>query len=100
MSINYWFNHTIDCFLEACAEGRSAQEAVTAAEAATATGELRVLTQPDLRAKGIKYSRQHLTRLIDAGLFPRPFHMPTALPERDDKGWPKTKGAKGTEAIP
>jgi hypothetical protein len=92
MSINYWFEHVIDCFLRACAEGRSAEDAVAQAAVAPTPNELRVLTQPDLRPKkGIKYSRQHLTRLVDAGIFPRPFHLPTKL-DRDAKGWPRVSG--------
>jgi predicted DNA-binding transcriptional regulator AlpA len=36
----------------------------------------RVLRRPDLKAKGIPWSRQHLKRKIDAGEFPAPFHAP------------------------
>jgi prophage regulatory protein len=32
----------------------------------------RVLSHGDLRDRGIKYSRQHIHRLIKRGLFPRP----------------------------
>jgi prophage regulatory protein len=33
---------------------------------------MRFLYPEDLRARGIKYSRQHLHRLIKAGIFPAP----------------------------
>jgi prophage regulatory protein len=33
---------------------------------------MRFLYVPDLRERGIKYSRQHLDRLIRAGKFPAP----------------------------
>jgi hypothetical protein len=88
VSINYWFAHVVDAYLLACAEGRTQQEAVAAAEAAPAPDGLRVLTQKDLRSRGISYSRQHVTRLVAAGNFPRPFSMPTKL-DRDPKTrWP------------
>ena len=35
----------------------------------------RVLTQPDLKDKGIKWSRQHIHRLVRQGKFPRPFKL-------------------------
>ena len=99
MSVNYWFEHVIDRFLQACAEGRSAQEAVAEAEAAPRPTELRVLTQPDLRPrKGIRYSRQHLARLVDAEIFPRPFQLPTTL-ERNEKGWPRARAREAELEI-
>jgi predicted DNA-binding transcriptional regulator AlpA len=36
---------------------------------------MRVLSYQDLSAKGIKYSRQHIHRLVRRGLFPAPFKM-------------------------
>jgi hypothetical protein len=36
---------------------------------------MRVLGYPDLSGKGIKYSRQHIHRLVRKGLFPPPFKM-------------------------
>ena len=36
---------------------------------------VRVLSDEDLRDRGIKYSRQHRHRLIKRGLFPRPVKM-------------------------
>jgi prophage regulatory protein len=35
----------------------------------------RVLSHADLRDRGIKYSKQHLNRLMKRGLFPRPVKL-------------------------
>jgi hypothetical protein len=72
MAINLWWEHTVDAYLLACAEGRDWRAAVAAAE--QSKGPRRVLTRKDLRAeKGIKYSRQHLAKKIRGGGFPPPF---------------------------
>jgi prophage regulatory protein len=34
-----------------------------------------LLAYKDLKAKGIKWSRQHVDRLVKAGLFPPPFYL-------------------------
>ena len=34
---------------------------------------MRFLQYPDLRERGIKYTRVHINRLVNLGLFPRPF---------------------------
>jgi hypothetical protein len=73
---NLWFEHTIDAFLRACAEGRDWRAAVAEAEAAIGNAPRKVLTQRDLRAKGIHFSRQHIGRKVDDGTFPPPFQMP------------------------
>lgn len=47
---------------------------------------MRMLDVSDLREKGIKFSRQHLHRLIRAGKFPRPAKLgenTNAWPERE-----------------
>ena len=49
MALNLWFEHVIDAYLRARAEGRDWREACAAAE--PAPGPLRVLTQQDLKTK-------------------------------------------------
>jgi predicted DNA-binding transcriptional regulator AlpA len=80
MALNFWFEHIIDAYLRACAEGRPWREACATAEANTNSDEVRILTQKDLKAKGIPYSRQHIGRKVNDGTFPRPFQTPTKLP--------------------
>jgi predicted DNA-binding transcriptional regulator AlpA len=41
---------------------------------------MKVLSQRDLPAKGITWSREHTRRMWEAGKFPRPFKLA-------DKGW-------------
>ena len=77
MSVNLWFEHTIDAYLLACAQGRDWREAI--AEADKAAGARRVLTQKGLKSKGVPYSRQHINRKVQAGPFPAPFKLPDAL---------------------
>lgn len=77
MATNFWFEHHIDAYLVACAEGRDWAEAIAAAERAIGDGPRRVLTRAGLKAKGIGYSRQYLVEKIREGTFPRPFQMPT-----------------------
>ena len=74
MAVNFWFENVIDEYLVALAEGRDWRAAVNAAK--TCKEPRRLLTQKDLRAKGIKYTRQHLTKLLRKGTFPRPFQLP------------------------
>jgi hypothetical protein len=74
VAINFWFENVIDEYLVALAEGRDWRAAVNAAK--TSKEPRRLLTQKDLRAKGIKYTRQHLTKLLRKGTFPRPFQLP------------------------
>ena len=77
MGVNFWFEHVIDAYLAACAEGRDWRPAVIAAQTNTDNiAPRRVLTQKALRSKGIGYSRQHLRKLIRWGRFPRPFQLP------------------------
>ena len=74
MAINLWFEHTVDAYLRACAEGRDWRLECAAAEQAIGNQPRRVLTQHDLRArKGIAYSRQHLAKKVKGGGFPKPF---------------------------
>jgi hypothetical protein len=74
-SINFWFEDVIDAYLEACARGVDWRRAGAAAQV-NATRPRRVLTQKDLKAKGLTYSRQHTRRKINEGTFPAPFHLP------------------------
>jgi hypothetical protein len=75
VAINFWFENVIDAYLSALAEGRDWKAAVS--EAKISKEPRRVLTQKDLRPeKGIGYSRQHLTKKIRNGTFPRPFQLP------------------------
>jgi hypothetical protein len=76
MSINYWLEPVIDAFLLAAAQGRDWQEACAEAEQKAKGQPLRVLTQADLPAKGIKYSRQHIARKVGDRTFPPPFKLP------------------------
>jgi hypothetical protein len=78
MALNFWFEHQIDAFLSAVAEGRDWRGAVAEAERRlVAEGRpRRVLTQQDLKAKGIKYTRQHVARRVSAGTMPAPFQLP------------------------
>ena len=75
MGINLWFEHIIDAYLQACADGRDWREAcAAAAEQAAGSTPRRVLTQEDLKTKkGLRYSRQHLAKKIRGDAFPRPF---------------------------
>jgi predicted DNA-binding transcriptional regulator AlpA len=41
---------------------------------------MKVLSQRDLRSKGITWSREHTRRMWEAGRFPRPFKL-------NDRGW-------------
>jgi predicted DNA-binding transcriptional regulator AlpA len=76
MSLNFWFEHTIDAYLTAAAKGTDWRKACAAAEQATANVPRRVLTQKDLKQKGLKFSRQHIARKIANGTFPAPFKLP------------------------
>jgi hypothetical protein len=76
MSVNYWFEHILDAYLTAVAQGRDWRAACAEAER-TNKGPVRVLTQADLPSKGIHYSRQHIRRKIDDGTFPAPFKLPS-----------------------
>ena len=82
MGVNYWFSHVIDTYLLTVATGGDWKAACEAAMQAPPNGEpLVVLTQPMLGPKkGITYSRQHLTKKIRNGTFPRPFKLPAADP--------------------
>ena len=62
--------------------------------------QLRVLTLPDLKAKGIPWSRTHLGRLIERGEFPAPFRlgaMTLAWRECDIDAWIAKRIAGGRE---
>jgi hypothetical protein len=77
VALNLWFEHIIDAYLRACAEGRDWREAVAAAEQSIGNGPRRVLTRKDLKArKGIHFSRQRLNKKVNAGSFPPPFQLP------------------------
>ena len=83
MAINLWFEHVIDAYLQACADERDWREACAVAVQAVGNTPRRVLTQKDLKTKkGLRYSRQHLTKKIRGGAFPRPF--------RPDPGWARS----------
>lgn len=76
MSLNFWFNHIIDAYLEACARGADWHEAVADAERGIGNRPRVVLTQKDLKTKkGLTFSRQHIRRKIDDGTFPPPFKL-------------------------
>jgi len=76
VAVNFWFEHVIDTFLEAVAAGRSGAEACAAAENVECREPRRLLTQKDLKAKGLRYSRQHVAKRVRGGTFPRPFQLP------------------------
>ena len=76
MPYNLWFEHVIDAYLTACAGGSEWREAVASAEAVIGDAPRKVLTQKDLKQKGIHFSRQHITRKIEDGTFPPPFQLP------------------------
>jgi hypothetical protein len=77
MSTNFWFEHIIDAYLDACARGEDWKQVCAAAQVNPKTPR-RVLNQKTLKEKGISYSRQHLARKIAAGAFPAPFQLPVA----------------------
>jgi len=77
MAINFWFEHIVDAYLKACAEGRDWREACAEAEHAIGNGPRRVLTQEALQGKGITFSRQYLTKKVRDGDFPAPFQTPS-----------------------
>src|SRR5215471_15951022 len=67
MSRCFWFEHTIDAYLRACAAGMDWKAACAEAER-TYTGPVRVLTSEDLvTIKGIRFSRQHRDKKIRGG---------------------------------
>lgn len=75
-TINFWFGHVIDAYLDACAKGEDWRKAVAAAERQIGDKPRVVLNQKDLKArKGIPYSRQHVMRKVDDGTFPPPFKL-------------------------
>ena len=77
MALNFWFEHTVDAFLKACATGTDWKAACSEAER-THTGPVRVLSREDLATvKGIRFSRQHLDKKVRDGMFPRPFQTPS-----------------------
>jgi hypothetical protein len=76
MSINLWFEHVIDGYLLAVAQGHDWKSACADAERANKGKPLRVLTCKDLQSKGISYSRQHIARRVAANTFPAPFNLP------------------------
>ncbi len=47
---------------------------------------MRMLDLSDLRAKGIKFSRQHIRRLIVAGKFPKPAKL-----GENTNAWPEAE---------
>jgi hypothetical protein len=74
--LNFWFDHIIDAYLEACAKGEDWREACATAEQKHGDRPRRVLTHQKLKSeKGIDYSRQHIARKIDSGGFPPPFKL-------------------------
>ena len=81
MSVNLWFEHVVDAYLQACAEGRNWREAIAAAEQAVGNVPRRVLTIKGLRAKGLTYSRSQVNRKVRDGYFPAPFQLPDAIPK-------------------
>jgi len=81
-SLNFWFDHIINAYLDACAKGKDWQEAVAAAERDHGNKPRVVLTQKELKVrKGITYSRQHIKRRVKGGTFPAPFHLPQQVAE-------------------
>jgi hypothetical protein len=76
VGVNLWFEHIVDAYLKACAEGRDWREACAAAERNIGDKPRRVLTQKVLSEKGIGYTRQHLVRRVADGNFPAPFQLP------------------------
>jgi hypothetical protein len=76
VSTNFWFEHTLDAYLQACAEGRDWREAVAEAERTIGDAPRRVLTQKAFKAKGLTYSRQHIDRKVREKTFPPPFQLP------------------------
>jgi predicted anti-sigma-YlaC factor YlaD len=81
MAFNLWWDHIIEAYLRACAEGRDWHEAVAEAEAAHGDAPRKALTQKDLKSKGLPYSRQHIDRNVRSGRFPQPFQLPMRGPE-------------------
>jgi len=91
VALNLWFEHVIDAYLRARAEGRDWREACAAAEPAPSP--LRVLTQQDLKTKkGLTHTRQHLAKKVKGGAFPKPF--------QPDSNWARSpaelKGGAGS----
>jgi hypothetical protein len=79
MGVNFWFEDIIDAYLQACAENRNWREAC--AIPPPADKPRRVLTQKGLKQeKGIKYSRQHVSRKVRDGTFPPPFQLTDRFP--------------------
>jgi hypothetical protein len=77
VALNLWFEHQIDAYLTASAQGRDWREAVAEADKAIGSAPRRVLTQKELKArKGIHFSRQRLNKKVKDGSFLPPFHLP------------------------
>lgn len=79
MSFNFWLEAVIDAYVDACARGEDWREPCAAAPAKVGASR-RVLTLQDLKTvKGIRYSRQHISRKITNGTFPAPFKFADAM---------------------
>jgi hypothetical protein len=84
MAVNFWFEHVIDAYLMAVAQGLDWRAACAHAEQANKNRPIRVLTHKDLRTKkGITYTRQHLARRVKAKTFFEPFNLPDGQKQGD-----------------
>jgi len=80
VALNLWFEHVIDAYLRARAEGRDWREAGPPPRPYAA------------RKKGLTYTRQHLAKKVKGGAFPKPF--------QPDSNWARSpaelKGGAGS----
>ena len=78
MATNFWWEHVVDAYLQACAEGRDWKEAVAKAEREIGNSPRRVLTSKALKEeKGITFCRQYLNKKVRDQDFPAPFQTPS-----------------------
>src|SRR5262249_54986468 len=76
MSVNFWFEHIIDAYLKAVAQGGDWRSACADAEQATKNQPVRVLTHKGRRAKATNYARQPTAGGVAGKTFPKPFNLP------------------------
>jgi prophage regulatory protein len=64
---------------------------------------MKLLSREDLRARGIRWSRQHLDRMVKAGEFPRPLKLGAgtcAWLEPEINAWIEARAAERTMITP
>jgi hypothetical protein len=76
--MNFWFEPVIDAYIAAISTGEDWRAACSAAHAKAIKSDPRppLVTQKDFPKKGLRYCRQHITKLLGKKVFPPPFKVP------------------------